>query len=116
MSDPRQIEQPARMRILALSATVFLGLAGATHAQSDADTHPINCATAEGDIRAMNAEIKHAQDQKLRNIAAIAPAGALLGIIKGDENERLQMLSGEYEKKLNARIAATKAQCHIQSE
>ncbi len=99
----------------ALIAPILIGFgaAAAGAADADAETHPINCATAEGDIRAMNAEIKHAQDQKLRNIAAVTPAGALLGIVTGTETERLQMLSGVYEKRLNARIAETKAKCNL---
>ncbi|SLN31090.1 hypothetical protein ROA7450_01374 [Roseovarius albus] len=81
---------------------------------SDPMTHPINCATAEGDIRALKAEKKHAQDQIVRNVASITPAGALLGLITGTEGKRLQMLTGEYEKKIDARIAETESQCNIQ--
>lgn len=95
-----------------LTALAF-GLPDAGIAQSDPMTHPINCATAKGDIRALSAEKQHAQDQQLKNIAAITPAGALLGMIKGTEKEHLEMLSGDYEKKIDARIAQTKAECKL---
>ncbi|EEX10973.1 hypothetical protein SL1157_3047 [Ruegeria lacuscaerulensis ITI-1157] len=73
--------------------------------------HPVNCATAKGDLRAIAAERKHAQTQQAENIAAITPAGALLGLVAGTEQKRLKMLSGEYLEKLDARAAEIKAAC-----
>ena len=75
--------------------------------------HPINCATAEGDLRAIAAEKKHAEDKQLESVAAITPAGALLGLVTGTENKRLQMLSGDYIKQLDARSAEIKAKCGV---
>ena len=95
----------------AFATSMVLGMAQGAAAQSDPLTHPINCATAEGDIRALNAEKEHAQQQQLLDVAAITPAGALLGLIKGNEKKKLEMLSGDYEKQIDARIAATQAQC-----
>lgn len=109
----QKIRMPAKYLLLGLLTPIFIWLTSTMAKAAETESLPINCATAEGDIRAMNSEIKHAQDQKLRNIAAVTPAGALLGIATGTEGERLQMLSGEYEKKLNARIAATKAECNL---
>ncbi len=75
--------------------------------------HPVNCTTAEGDLRAIAAEKKHAEDQQLESVAAITPAGALLGLVTGTENKRLQMLSGDYIKQLDARSAEIKAKCGV---
>ncbi len=75
--------------------------------------HPINCATAEGDLRAIAAEKKHAEDKQLESVAAITPAGALLGLVTGTEGKRLQMLSGDYIKQLDARSAEIKAKCDV---
>ena len=73
----------------------------------------VNCATAEGDLRAIAAEKKHAQDQQLESITAIIPAGALLGLATGTENKKLEMLSGDYVEKLDERSAKIKATCGL---
>ena len=73
--------------------------------------HPINCATAEGDLRAIASEKKHAEDKQLESVAAITPAGALLGLVTGTEGKRLQMLSGDYVKQLDDRAAEIKSTC-----
>jgi len=85
----------------------------AVHAAGDHKRHPVNCSTAEGDLRAIAAEKKHAEDQQAESVVAITPAGALLGLISGTEQKRLQMLSGDYVKKLDDRAAEIKAQCNV---
>lgn len=104
-------EKPKRPRMLTIAALMIFGMAQVAAAQTDPMTHPINCATAEGDIRALNAEKEHAQKQQLLDVTAITPAGALLGLIKGNEKKKLEVLSGDYEKQIDARIAATHAEC-----
>ena len=103
----------ARRDGCAWAVAVVLMSSGAVFAQADPMTHPINCATAEGDLRALNAEKEHAQKQQLEGVAAITPAGALLGLIQGNEKKKLQMLSGDYAKKIDERIAATKTKCGV---
>jgi hypothetical protein len=93
------------------SASMVIGLAQAADAQTDPMKNPMNCATAEGDIRALSSEKKHAQQQQLEDITAMTPAGALLGLIKCNEKTKLEMLSGDYEKEIDARIAETQAKC-----
>ncbi|MCV6585343.1 MAG: hypothetical protein OIF47_07395 [Marinibacterium sp.] len=101
------------MKIRACVMAMGLCMAGAGVAGADTAAQPINCSTAEGDIRALNSEKKHAQDQKLRNVASITPAGALLGIVTGTEGKRLEMLTGDYEKQIDARIDAIQTKCGI---
>ena len=96
---------------LTLCALLLVATTASVSAQSISETQPINCSTAEGDIRALNSEKEHAQKQKLRNVASITPAGALFGIVTGTEGERLEMLTGDYEKKIDERIAAIEAKC-----
>jgi len=90
----------------------LMSLASAVPAAED-KRHPVNCATAEGDLRAIAAEKKHAQDQQVESVVSIMPAGALLGLITGTENKRLEMLSGDYVKQLDDRAAEIKATCNI---
>lgn len=91
---------------------LFVGIASFAHAD-DPMSHPINCATAEGDLRALESEKKHAQEQQLKGVTAITPSGAALGIITGTESKKLEWLSGDYIKKIDARIADTKKQCNL---
>ncbi len=94
----------------------FVALANATlpHLASAAEERlPVNCATAEGDLRAIAAEKKHAEDQQAESVFAITPAGALLGLATGTEKKRLKMLSGDYIEKLDARAAEIRSTCDV---
>ena len=102
----------AHTALAAIVSTTFVGAASIAQAD-DPMSHPVNCATAEGDLRVLDSEKQHAQEQQLKGATAITPAGAALGIITGTENEKLEMLPGDYIKKIDARIAETKQQCNL---
>ncbi|MEM9633613.1 MAG: hypothetical protein AAGA50_19930 [Pseudomonadota bacterium] len=102
-----------RLVITAFAVALVLGVTGTGFAQSDPAAQPINCSTAEGDIRALNSEKEYARRQQVRDVTAIIPAGALLGIVTGTERKKLQMLSGEYVRKIDGRIAEIKRQCGL---
>ncbi len=76
-------------------------------------TQPINCATAEGDIRVLQSEKAHAGQQIASGVAAISPAGFVLGALTGTEGTKLQVASGDYNDQIDMRIAAIKATCRI---
>ena len=44
---------------------------------------PINCATAEGDIRVLQSEKAHVGQQIASGLTAIAPAGIVMGVLAG---------------------------------
>ena len=88
--------------------------APAAWAADDTKRHPVNCATAPGDLRAIAAEKKHAEDQQAESVFSILPAGALLGLVTGTEDKHLKMLSGDYIKQLDARAAEIKSTCNIE--
>lgn len=102
-----------RTTLPVLTTIIVLSAAGAALAQSEAATQPINCSTAEGDLRALESEKEHARREQLRDVTAIIPAGALLGIVTGREGEKLKMLSGEYVRQINQRMAAIKQKCGV---
>ena len=74
---------------------------------------PINCATAEGDIRVLQGEKASVADRMARGITAIVPAGAVVGIVGGQEGAKLEIASGEYNSMIDKRIAAIRAQCNL---
>lgn len=74
---------------------------------------PINCATAEGDIRVLQSEKTHTAQQIASGVAAISPAGIVLGALTGTEGTKLQVASGDYNTMIDNRIAAIKATCGV---
>ena len=75
---------------------------------------PINCATAEGDIRVLESEKAHVAKQILDGVTAIFPAGAVLGILTGTETTKLKVATGEYNKMIDKRIAEIKSECGLE--
>ncbi len=98
----------------AIFTSMLLASASAAFAIDDTKRHPVNCATAPGDLRAIAAEKKHAEDQQAESVFSILPAGALLGLVTGTESKHLKMLSGDYIKELDARAAEIKSTCNIE--
>ncbi|MHC4187832.1 MAG: hypothetical protein ACYSRQ_06535 [Planctomycetota bacterium] len=74
---------------------------------------PINCATAEADIRMLQHEKAHVGEQIASGVTAITPAGAVIGIATGTEGTKLQVATGEYDKMIDKRIAQIKEHCGI---
>ncbi len=74
---------------------------------------PINCHTAEGDIRVLEAEKSHVGKQFANGVTAVAPAGAVVGILTGTEGEKLQVASGEYNRKIEQKITEIEQTCGI---
>ena len=75
---------------------------------------PINCATAEGDIRVLQSEKTNVAQQAAMGATAITPAGMVLGILTGTETTKLRVATGEYNKMIDQRIAEIKATCGVQ--
>ncbi len=74
---------------------------------------PINCRTAEGDIRVLQSEKTHTAQQIASGVAAISPAGFVLGALTGTEGTKIQVASGDYNTMIDNRIAAIKATCGV---
>ena len=74
---------------------------------------PINCATAEGDIRALGHEKANVMQRIAEGVTAIVPASIVVGIVTGTEKEKLQVGTGEYNKMIDKRIAEIKETCGI---
>jgi len=59
---------------------------------------PINCATAEGDIRMLQHEKAHVAQQIADGVTAIVPASLVIGIVTGTETEKIRVATGDYNK------------------
>jgi len=75
---------------------------------------PVNCATAEGDIRVLESEKVHAAQQITAGITAIVPVGLVAGAVTGTEGTKFKMATGEYNKALDKKITEIKMQCGVE--
>ncbi len=74
---------------------------------------PINCATAQGDIRVLESEKAHVLERAAKGVTAILPAGAVLGIVTGTEDDKLEVASGDYNEKIDRKISEIKTACGL---
>ena len=79
-----------------------------------AEGMPVNCATADGDIRVLRGEKAHVAEQIALGVTAIYPAGLVVGLLTGTEGTKIQVATGDYNKKLDAKIAQIQQQCGVQ--
>jgi len=75
---------------------------------------PINCATAEGDIRVLKHEKVHVAQQIAEGVTSIAPPGLILGEITGTQETKLKVSTGDYNKMIDERIAGIKEKCGVE--
>ena len=74
---------------------------------------PINCATAEGDIRALEHEKAHVAERIAEGVTAIVPISMVVGVVAGTEGTKYKVATGEYNKMIDKRIAEIKSQCGL---
>ncbi len=74
----------------------------------------IDCSTATSDIATLNGEKARTSQEIEDGASSIIPLGAVAHIFGGSEKDSLEIGTGEYNKKLDAKIADIKQQCNIQ--
>lgn len=75
---------------------------------------PVNCATAAEDIDILTREKARASQEIEDGASAIMPVGAVAHMFGGSESQALEIGTGEYNGKLDAKIAEIRQQCNIQ--
>jgi uncharacterized protein YceK len=102
-----------KLIVLFIGATFLLaGCASPISKQAKQDlAQPVNCATAEGDIRSLNAEKSHANSQIAAGVKAIVPVSLVMNAASGTEGDQAKVASGEYNKMLDKKIAEIKSTC-----
>ena len=104
-------------KVIVLGCIVMLLPACAVFKQKKVEEEmkqPINCATAEGDIRMLQHEKAHVAQQVVEGVTAIVPASLVLGIVTGTEKEKIRVATGKYNKMIDKRIAEIKEKCGVQ--
>jgi hypothetical protein len=75
---------------------------------------PINCGTAEGDIRVLKSEKVHVTQQIAEGVTSIVPPGFVLGVVTGTEKTKIKVGIGDYNKMIDKRVAAIKEKCGVE--
>ncbi|MCZ6502130.1 MAG: hypothetical protein O6945_06410 [Gammaproteobacteria bacterium] len=74
---------------------------------------PVNCATAEGDLRLLEHERANVAERVVKGITAIAPAGIVIGVITGTEGDKLKVATGHYNDLIDKKEAEIRAVCGL---
>ncbi len=98
-----------------LSIVLLAGCQGPNVQQvQQQEAAPVNCATAEGDLRTLQAEKVSTAKMIEDGVTAITPVGLVAGTATGKEKGKLQIASGDYNKMIDQKIAQIKSTCGIQ--
>jgi hypothetical protein len=74
---------------------------------------PVNCDVAEGDIRVLESEKAHIARQVVAGVTSLVPAGIVLGLVTGTTGTKLRVATGEYNQKIDERVANIKRTCGV---
>jgi hypothetical protein len=75
---------------------------------------PINCATAEQDIKLLESEKARTSQEIIAGATSIIPIGAVVHLLMLDEGKQLKVGFGEYNRMIDKKIAEIKKECNIQ--
>ena len=73
----------------------------------------INCAYAEGDIRALQSEKTTVSEQMATGITTIVPVGLVLDTVQGKTGTNASVAIGDYNDMLDKKIAEIKKTCGL---
>jgi hypothetical protein len=104
-------------RATALVLASGVGLSGCAmqmkEQEEKAKSMPVNCDTAEADIRMLESEKAHVAQQVAMGVTAIVPASLVLGLLTGTEGTKIRVATGEYNAALDKKIAEIKSTCGL---
>jgi hypothetical protein len=73
----------------------------------------VNCSTATADIKTLTSEKARTSQEIEAGAGSIIPVGAVAHMFGGSEKESFEIGTGEYNKKLDAKIAEIKKTCGL---
>jgi hypothetical protein len=119
-STPNAFKRSSSMKTFT-STVFFLALLSGCSTQAPAPekqvqanlAKPIDCSTAPSDIATLTSEKARTSQEIEDGASSIIPIGAVAHIFGGSEKDSLEIGTGEYNKKLDSKIADIKAQCGI---
>lgn len=103
----------ATVSLLCLALTAAGCAAQFKKQEKAVEEQPINCATAQGDLRILQHEKAHLAEEIAMGVTAIYPASAVVGIVVGTEGTKLKVATGEYNRLIDQKMAAIKSECGL---
>jgi hypothetical protein len=74
----------------------------------------VDCSTATADIKTLTSEKARTSQEIEDGAGSVIPIGAVAHLFGGSEKESLEIGTGDYNKKLDAKISEIKKDCNIQ--
>ena len=102
-----------QLRVLMALAVLVLGCKTITAEDEAQLEKPIDCATAEQDIAALEQELKSVEEQVLTGVLMVLPAAAVSGILRRDIRNRVEIATGAYNEELEEKIAEIQWACSL---
>jgi hypothetical protein len=72
---------------------------------------PVNCATADGDLRMLEGEKKTTLQRISSGVRMVVPVGLVAGVATGTQRTKYQVATGTYNQMLDDKIAEIKQAC-----
>jgi hypothetical protein len=72
---------------------------------------PVNCATAEGDLRMLGEEKQSTLQRISSGVRMVAPIGLVAGLATGTQGTKYRVATGKYNQMLDDKIAEIKQAC-----
>lgn len=102
------------------SLVILLGLVAGCSSQAPAPEKqvqasldaPIDCSNAAADIKLLTSEKARTSQEIEDGAGSIIPIGAVAHLLGGSEKESFEIGTGEYNKKLDAKISEIETQCN----
>ena len=97
--------------------TIFLAACASPISQQATEdlARPIDCSTAQSDIRILEGERASVVKQIENGVTAVVPVGAVIGILTMTEKDKLEVGTHYYNHKINKKIAEIKRECGVSS-
>ncbi len=102
------------MVLVSCIAILVLGCAEKYKKVTQEMKQPINCATAEGDIRMLEREKADTLDKMAEGVSAVVPVSMVVGVAAGTEGTKMKVATGDYNKMIDQRIKEIKEHCGIE--
>ena len=108
----------SRGTVLLGCASLLVGVVGCAMEQQQVEQsldNParVDCRTAPGDLRVLQAEKANVAQRVVEGATAIYPAGLVMGVLTGTETTKISVATGEYDRMIDQRIALIKSTCGL---
>jgi hypothetical protein len=105
-----------RKIVLVVSLAIVLAACGKPISSETKETlkQPVNCDTAEGDLRVLKSEKAHVAKRLAVGVTSIMPIGLVIGVVTRTQKDKMKVAIGRYNKMIDAKVAEIKEECGIE--